>query len=170
MDADFDFHVAIAEASGNPYFPRLLQSLGATLIPRRRIEFETPEVRQAYLQRVQDEHRAIEDAIAKGNVAGARRAMEKHLSGSRYRLRLRLGEESGTVPVEPAKQLRTKAAPTLTQAALPTCSGGHGRSRSSGGRRRATPGCRDAGDGEHPLGRALSTTSPRNITSTRSQR
>ena len=117
VDADFDFHVAIAEASGNPYFPRLLQSLGATLIPRRRIEFETPEVRQAYLERVQDEHRAIEDAIAKGNVAGARSAMEKHLSGSRYRLRLRLGEESGTVPVEPGenlapvKNLRAKTAP-----------------------------------------------------------
>ena len=96
-------------------------------------------MRQAYLERVQDEHRAIEDAIAKGNVAGARRAMEKHLSGSRYRLRLRLGEESGTVPVEPGETPGASQAPAredradLTQAALPNCSGGHGRSRSSGG-------------------------------------
>lgn len=98
VEADLDFHVAVAEASGNPYFPRLLQSLGATMIPRRRIEFETPAARRAYLERVQTEHRAIQAAIEKGDATAARRAMEKHLSGSRYRLRLRLGEE----PAEPA--------------------------------------------------------------------
>ena len=93
IEADFDFHIAVANAGGNPYFSRVLQSLGAVLIPRRRIEFETPDERRAYLERVQREHRAIEAAIAKGNATAARKAMEKHLSGSRYRFRLRLGAD-----------------------------------------------------------------------------
>ncbi|MCP8937983.1 FadR family transcriptional regulator [Alsobacter sp. SYSU M60028] len=109
VDADFDFHVAVAEASGNPYFPRLLQSLGVTLIPRRRIEFETPAARRAYVERVQQEHRAIETALAKGDAAAARRAMEKHLSGSRYRLRLRLGEDAATLPEPAPRRPRRKA-------------------------------------------------------------
>lgn len=93
IEADFDFHIAVADAGGNPYFGRVLQSLGAALIPRRRVEFETPALRRAYLDRVQAEHRAIETAVAKGNAVAARKAMEKHLSGSRYRFRLRLGIE-----------------------------------------------------------------------------
>lgn len=100
IEADFDFHIAVADAGGNPYFSRILHSLGAVLIPRRRIEFETPAQRRAYLEHVQSEHRSIEAAIAKGNAAAARKAMEKHLNGSRYRFRLRLGVE-GEAAIRP---------------------------------------------------------------------
>ncbi len=93
IDADFGFHLAVADASQNPYFGRVLQSLGAVLIPRRRIAFETPLLRRTYLERVQVEHRAIEAAIVRGDARAARRAMEKHLGGARYRFRLQMREQ-----------------------------------------------------------------------------
>lgn len=95
IEADTRFHIAVADASGNPYFGRVLQSFDSVLIPRRRIAFETPALRRSYLQRVQVEHRAIEAAIVRGDARAARRAMEKHLSGARYRLRLQLGAKEG---------------------------------------------------------------------------
>ena len=91
IEADFRFHMAVADASGNAYFGRVLQSLGDVLIPRRRIAFETPALRRSYLQRVQVEHRAIEAALIRGDARAARKAMEKHLSGARYRFRLQVG-------------------------------------------------------------------------------
>ena len=91
IDADFRFHIAVADASGNAYFGRVLQSLGDVLIPRRRIAFETPALRRSYLKLVQDEHRAIEAALIRGDARAARKAMEKHLGGARYRFRLQVG-------------------------------------------------------------------------------
>lgn len=86
---DFAFHRAVAEASGNPKFCRLLEFLGRHIIPRQSIRssLTTQEELRRYLQRIQNEHRRIFNAIQSGDPAGARRAMRTHLtrSLSRYR-------------------------------------------------------------------------------------
>ena len=90
IDADFRFHLAIAEATGNLYFGRLLRSLGSTLIPRQRVRagLADPAERHAYLANVLGEHKAIARAVHRGEATAARRAMARHLAGTRYRMLL----------------------------------------------------------------------------------
>jgi GntR family transcriptional regulator, transcriptional repressor for pyruvate dehydrogenase complex len=96
IDEDFAFHQAIAAATGNPHFTRFLEFLGRFLIPRQsvRAAIRTGDDQRLYLQRIQTEHRAIADAIGKGDVSAARRTMRRHLLGSRQRYQ-RLAAESG---------------------------------------------------------------------------
>lgn len=84
-EEDFRFHQAVAEASGNPHFPRTLDFLGQYSVPRRAVKVGS-ERDETYLQRLQLEHKAIFDAIDDGNVSGARDAMRGHLSASLARL------------------------------------------------------------------------------------
>jgi GntR family transcriptional regulator, transcriptional repressor for pyruvate dehydrogenase complex len=87
IDEDFAFHQAIAQATGNPHFSRFLEFLGRLLIPRQsvRIGLKKGQDLRSYLQRIQREHRDIAKAVAAADVAGARRAMRRHLQGSRQR-------------------------------------------------------------------------------------
>jgi len=88
-DADFEFHHAIAAATGNPYFAQFLEFLGRFIIPRLsvRTAVATPAQQGAYLALIQAEHRAIAAAIHAGDAAVARDAMRRHLAGSRARYR-----------------------------------------------------------------------------------
>lgn len=89
VNEDFAFHRAIASASGNPKFSRLLEFLGRHIIPRQSIRssLATPEEQRQYLRRIQNEHARIYSAIRTGDVSAARRSMRTHLtrSLSRYR-------------------------------------------------------------------------------------
>jgi GntR family transcriptional repressor for pyruvate dehydrogenase complex len=87
IEEDFRFHQAIAEAARNPQFVRFLEFLGRFLIPRQsiRIGLQRPQDLKAYLERIQSEHRRIYDAIRAGDSPAARRAMRRHLMGSRRR-------------------------------------------------------------------------------------
>jgi GntR family transcriptional repressor for pyruvate dehydrogenase complex len=89
IDEDFAFHQAIAASTGNPHFTRFLEFLGRFLIPRQsvRVGLKIGQGERSYLQRIQAEHRAIAEAIGTGNVSAARRAMRRHLLGSRQRYR-----------------------------------------------------------------------------------
>jgi GntR family transcriptional regulator, transcriptional repressor for pyruvate dehydrogenase complex len=86
---DVRFHLLIATATGNPYFADIMSHLGATLIPRARINSprlameDLPE----YLRRVNREHEAIYEAIGRRDPEAARAAMRLHLTNSRERLR-----------------------------------------------------------------------------------
>lgn len=93
-DADYEFHVAVAQASGNHFFPDLLRHLGRAIIPRTRIDSPAiaHEARAEYLRRVNREHRDIHRAIARGDSDAARAAMRTHLANSRERLRQRRRE------------------------------------------------------------------------------
>jgi DNA-binding FadR family transcriptional regulator len=99
VEADVRFHRLVAEATGNRYFVEMLGQLGTALIPRARLD--TPGLERErpadYLDRVNGEHRAIYDAIARQDPDAARAAMRTHLSNSRERLR--------------QAQLRSEAAP-----------------------------------------------------------
>ncbi|EKF40137.1 FadR/GntR family transcriptional regulator [Nitratireductor indicus] len=85
---DFDFHLAIARATNNPYFEKFLTFLGPQIIPRLRINAIGSGAQSgAYHDKLQEEHHAILDAIEKKDSAGARDAMRRHLSGSLTRYR-----------------------------------------------------------------------------------
>ncbi|OLF52884.1 FadR/GntR family transcriptional regulator [Pseudomonas chlororaphis] len=87
VDADQRFHLLIAEATGNPYFVQILQSLGNALIPRTRVRAaERGDVDLAQLATLAShEHEAIYAAIRRQDPDAARAAMWTHLSNSRER-------------------------------------------------------------------------------------
>jgi DNA-binding FadR family transcriptional regulator len=88
--SDVAFHLAIANATGNNYFSRLLEDLAPRMLPRARLDlFGGDRRRKAdYLGRLQHEHSDIFRAIERRDVDSARAAMRLHLSNSRERLRL----------------------------------------------------------------------------------
>lgn len=89
VDADVQFHLLIAQATGNRYFVEILSQLGNTIIPRSRVNM--PQLGHddpaAYLERVNREHEDIFNAILRKDPEAARAAMRTHLSNSRERLR-----------------------------------------------------------------------------------
>jgi DNA-binding FadR family transcriptional regulator len=95
LEADFQFHLGIAHATGNRYFVDFMSYLGMALIPRARVN--TPQLskdRQAdYLNRVHREHEDIYNGILRADPEAARAAMRTHPTNSRERLR-RASEES----------------------------------------------------------------------------
>lgn len=87
--ADFQFHLEVARATQNNHFVELMSTLGASIIPRARLEPLQPldDARRDYLQRVNAEHESLYLAIAAGDVEAARAAMRTHLANSRERRR-----------------------------------------------------------------------------------
>jgi GntR family transcriptional regulator, transcriptional repressor for pyruvate dehydrogenase complex len=104
IEEDFAFHQAIASATENPHFMRFLEFLGRFLIPRQsvRIGLKAGKELRSYLERIQTEHRAIATAIEGADVPGARRAMRRHLLGSRQRYQL-LAEQSARMAKLPLR-------------------------------------------------------------------
>jgi DNA-binding FadR family transcriptional regulator len=98
VDQDLELHRAIAEATGNPQFPRFLQFIGRHLIPRRMVSGmpQTMGGRRAYLELLQEEHGAIVAAIQNHDPKAAREAMRRHLTRSveRYRKLARTSQEA----------------------------------------------------------------------------
>jgi DNA-binding FadR family transcriptional regulator len=89
VDADFQFHLQIALATGNKYFEDFYRHLGTTTIPRTRLatwQF-SPEPAEDYLYRTNREHEYILGAITRGDTEMARASMRMHLSNSSERLR-----------------------------------------------------------------------------------
>lgn len=89
VDADFRFHMQIAQATRNHCFADVFHDLGTTLLPRTRLDMAglAPEPGADRRHRTNREHQAILDAIARGDADGSRAAMRMHLSNSRERLR-----------------------------------------------------------------------------------
>ncbi|MCY0389036.1 FadR/GntR family transcriptional regulator [Robbsia sp. Bb-Pol-6] len=95
VNADLQFHISVARATGNRYFVDILTQMGTALIPRNRIDSAgiAHADPQAYLALVNLEHESILDAITRHDADGARAAMRMHLSNSRERLRRANREE-----------------------------------------------------------------------------
>jgi DNA-binding FadR family transcriptional regulator len=87
--ADFQFHLEITRATQNVHFTELMNTLGAMVIPRARLDPAVPPSaeRLAYLRRVHVEHESILDAITAQDPDAARAAMRTHLANSRERRR-----------------------------------------------------------------------------------
>jgi DNA-binding FadR family transcriptional regulator len=86
---DFQFHLEIARATQNHHFVELMNTLGASIIPRARLDAGAglSAEQQAYLMRVHGEHESVFNAIAAQDSEAARAAMRTHLSNSRERRR-----------------------------------------------------------------------------------
>ncbi|WP_425098325.1 FadR/GntR family transcriptional regulator [Tropicibacter sp. S64] len=93
-EADFAFHLAIADATNNPRFAEVLRMFGAAAIPRKALQ-QGSSVRapDSYLNFIDEEHRRIVDSILDQDAEAAASAMRQHLEGSqrRYRRLLRKG-------------------------------------------------------------------------------
>ncbi len=100
VEADYRFHELIAQATGNEYFVHVLRSMGTATIsrggtrpgrpalPRKSPRFgePTPQLRSGKEITAQ-EHRAVFDAITRGDAAMAKAAMYMHLNNSRDRMK-----------------------------------------------------------------------------------
>ncbi len=89
VEGDVQFHLLIAQATGNKYFVDILTQLGSAIIPRARVDAAKlgKDEPGAFLERVQREHEDIWRAIERKDAEAARAAMRTHLSNSRERLR-----------------------------------------------------------------------------------
>ncbi len=82
--ADSRFHAAIAQASQNVMFVRLIEFLGVRLVPPRNLYLRNQpiEAHRAYVAKVRAEHEAIIDAIVRMNPGAARDAARHHMQES----------------------------------------------------------------------------------------
>lgn len=92
IDADFEFHMAIAKASGNQLFPQLLDYLHTVLLGTMHSTHQHTVRSQAKLSQVHDEHTEIMEAIRDGDGKRAQRVMKRHLDHAAGRLGLKLNE------------------------------------------------------------------------------
>ena len=85
--ADFDFHMAIANAAGNEFCVSILSTLHTAMRSGMRVALNiTKTGSKERLKKVQEEHRTIYDAIAIGDVTAADLAMRYHIQSARTRL------------------------------------------------------------------------------------
>jgi GntR family transcriptional repressor for pyruvate dehydrogenase complex len=80
IDEDVAFHAAIAQATGNRFFILTLAALNEQKRIGIRFTRElSPQPLKARWDDIRAEHRAIDEAIARRDAAGAREAMTRHL-------------------------------------------------------------------------------------------
>lgn len=82
--ADRDFHIAIARATQNDYYVRLIDFIGARLVPARDLYLrdQPPQAHADYAALVRAEHEAILDAIIRMDPMTAREAARRHMQES----------------------------------------------------------------------------------------
>lgn len=98
---DYDFHLAIARACGNPQILNFLTYLRGILAPRLQLGYVlAPAAKDEYFARIHAEHEAIVAAIEAGNDGVARAVMRAHLTNSLERLRA-LARATGQTAAEP---------------------------------------------------------------------
>ena len=86
-EADERFHAAIARATPNPYYVSVQTSMQPHIRYGLRVNRNLSMLRTAERVRmVQDEHRAILDAIATRDPDRARDAMQRHIANARRRM------------------------------------------------------------------------------------
>jgi DNA-binding FadR family transcriptional regulator len=87
VDADFEFHVSVAQASGNPYFVSSLAAIRDQFIFGISVTHNLSLRRtKKRLSLVQAEHQAIRETIARSDPDQARLVMREHLENARRRL------------------------------------------------------------------------------------
>lgn len=85
-DADYDFHLSIARASGNQYFQTAMESLKDHIAVGMKYHGISLKQSTGGLDDVFSEHEKIYQAIKAGNKEDAFALMKKHITGSRGRL------------------------------------------------------------------------------------
>ncbi|GGX96338.1 GntR family transcriptional regulator [Litchfieldella qijiaojingensis] len=82
---DYEFHYAIAKATKNPFFRSFYEQLNQSVIPRAKLLSIdiNPAASERYLERVQEEHAYILEAILSRDAEAARETMFQHLNRAR---------------------------------------------------------------------------------------
>jgi len=87
MDADFEFHLGVARATGNGFFATVMEAMRAPIEfginLGRSLSLRRPK---HHLERIQSQHVAIFKAIEIGDREGARRAMRDHITDAYIRM------------------------------------------------------------------------------------
>lgn len=87
VDEDTRFHLAIAAATGNPYWVRLLEMFAQPIRAAVRVTRANEARREDFSRQVQAEHQRIVDAIAAGDASLARAAAAEHMVQAAQRIR-----------------------------------------------------------------------------------
>jgi GntR family transcriptional regulator, transcriptional repressor for pyruvate dehydrogenase complex len=84
---DYEFHLAVARASHNPFFLQIEEHIGSQIIPHSTVHVLASDIPEdlTFLRRVKAEHEAIYKAIVAGDPQAASAAMRSHLENSRKR-------------------------------------------------------------------------------------
>lgn len=88
VEQDLALHRAIADASGNPQFARILGFLEQYLREAMRVTRGNEARHWRFAEAVREEHRAIVEAIAARDAAAARRLATGHMQEATHRLEL----------------------------------------------------------------------------------
>jgi GntR family transcriptional regulator, transcriptional repressor for pyruvate dehydrogenase complex len=94
-NADMDFHVRIARASGNPFFPTILEPLKNVVQAFGLATYES----DAVIDRTCQEHQAILQAVTDGDVETSRKRMRDHIGYSRTHYLELLARQKSATPV-----------------------------------------------------------------------
>jgi GntR family transcriptional repressor for pyruvate dehydrogenase complex len=89
-EADDNFHIAMAKATRNSYVSRLVEFLGRHFSDSRKLSWHGTHLELGLPREAQREHRALFDAISRGDVESARRCALDHLRGAAGRLGITL--------------------------------------------------------------------------------
>lgn len=85
--ADFDFHMAVANATGNDFYVSILGTLHTAMRSGMRVALKlTKTGTRERMLKVQEEHRMIYGAISLGDVTAADLLMRHHIQSARTRL------------------------------------------------------------------------------------
>jgi GntR family transcriptional repressor for pyruvate dehydrogenase complex len=79
LQADTEFHVALAKASGNVLAPLLMEALREAIARQMRAAFAAVEDWDATRARILADHREIAERIRQGDEDGAAAAVERHI-------------------------------------------------------------------------------------------
>ncbi len=88
IEADYEFHMAVAVATNNRFYVDVLRHFGSRTIPRGQFPTLPEASDRAYLQKVHAEHAEILAGIADQDAERARQAMRAHMMASQRRYRL----------------------------------------------------------------------------------
>jgi GntR family transcriptional repressor for pyruvate dehydrogenase complex len=89
-EADDNFHIAMAKATHNSYVSRLVEFLGRHFSDSRKLSWHGTRRELAHPQEAQREHRALFEAISRGDAEAARRCALDHLRGTAGRFGIKL--------------------------------------------------------------------------------
>ncbi len=87
VEEDARFHQAIAAATGNPYWMRLMEMFAQPIRAAVRVTRANEARREDFYRQVQAEHQRIVDAIAAGDASLARAAAAEHMVQAAQRVR-----------------------------------------------------------------------------------
>lgn len=86
VEADLAFHRSIARATENPHYERLLGFLEQYQREAMRVTRTNEALDSGYMVQVREEHRAIAEAVMRGDAAVARQAAMLHMHNAAYRI------------------------------------------------------------------------------------